>query len=79
MAKTTIDVPLSDGWTYTAEQHAEKPYRMHEACIHVFRYGSLSSSGTGKGVTVYVVDSGVRLTHQEFVSDLTGQRRASFG
>lgn len=50
-----------------------------QLCLHAFRYGTLSSSGTGKGVNVYVVDSGVRLTHQEFVSDLTGQRRATFG
>ncbi|EIE20313.1 subtilisin-like protein [Coccomyxa subellipsoidea C-169] len=51
------------------------------AGIHVQRlpYGTLSSSGTGRGVTVYVVDSGVRLSHQEFVSELTGQRRATFG
>ncbi|BDA45556.1 probable aqualysin-1 at C-terminar half [Coccomyxa sp. Obi] len=51
----------------------------HLPLDHQYRYGSLDSSGTGKGVTVYVVDSGVRLTHQEFVSDLTGQRRATFG
>ncbi|KAK9904031.1 hypothetical protein WJX75_002945 [Coccomyxa subellipsoidea] len=51
----------------------------HLPLDHQYRYGTLSSSGTGKGVTVYVVDSGVRLTHQEFVSDLTGQRRATFG
>ncbi len=52
------------------------PHVAHEVAC---RYGTLSSSGTGRGVTVYVVDSGVRLSHQEFVSELTGQRRATFG
>lgn len=38
-----------------------------------------ASPGTGRGVTVYVVDSGLRLTHQEFRT-LDGTRsRASHG
>ena len=43
------------------------------------RYGSKTSGGTGKGITVYVVDSGIRTTHQEFISATTGQKRATFG
>ena len=28
---------------------------------------------------MYVVDSGIRTTHQEFISASTGQKRATFG
>ena len=45
----------------------------------VCRYGSKTSDGTGRGTTVYVVDSGIRTTHQEFISAATGQKRATFG
>lgn len=34
------------------------------------RYGTSTSNGTGQGVTIYVVDSGIRLNHQEFKNDL---------
>ena len=36
-------------------------------------------NGTGLGVTIYVVDSGIRTTHHEFISNATGARRAMFG
>ncbi|GAX79338.1 hypothetical protein CEUSTIGMA_g6779.t1 [Chlamydomonas eustigma] len=35
---------------------------------HQYHYGSPYTSGSGKGVTVYSLDSGVRATHQEFLS-----------
>ena len=41
------------------------------------QWGTLN--GTGLGVTIYVVDSGIRTTHHEFISDATGARRAIFG
>eukprot|EP00775_Hariotina_reticulata_P008443 gene8443-8627_t len=31
-----------------------------------FVYGSPSSPGTGKGVTIYILDSGIKAAHQEF-------------
>ena len=46
---------------------------------NVRRYGSKTSDGTGRGITVYVVDSGIRTSHQEFISAATGQKRATFG
>ncbi|CAL5228884.1 g12099 [Coccomyxa viridis] len=44
-----------------------------------YTYGSKTSDGTGRGTTVYVVDSGISTTHQEFKSAATGLKRASFG
>lgn len=45
----------------------------------LYKYGTGSSAGTGVGTTVYVVDSGIMLEHQEF-KDATGTRnRASYG
>ena len=43
------------------------------------RYGSSNTTGTGAGVTIYVVDSGIKLDHQEFKNDLGTQVRASYG
>ncbi len=38
------------------------------------------SAGTGKGVTIYVVDSGIKPNHQEFkAADGSGRSRASYG
>lgn len=44
-----------------------------------FVYGSNTTSGTGKGVTIYVVDSGIMPSHQEFQSADGSGSRASFG
>lgn len=33
---------------------------------HLYRFGSEGSPGTGKGVTIYVLDSGLYTQHQEF-------------
>ena len=53
--------------------------RLYWHPVAACRYGSKTSDGTGKGITVYVVDSGIRTTHQEFISATTGQKRATFG
>ncbi|KAI3433663.1 hypothetical protein D9Q98_003472 [Chlorella vulgaris] len=42
-------------------------------------YGAAGVAGTGKGTTIYVVDSGVRLTHQEFKTQDGSRSRASYG
>jgi len=47
--------------------------------VSPLRFGMLGSPGTGKGVSIYVVDSGVMLDHQEFESWLGGSSRASYG
>lgn len=46
-----------------------------------YTYGSASSTGTGNNVTIYVVDSGVLITHQEFqkFGAPPGTSRASYG
>ena len=43
------------------------------------RFGSSTSGGMGHGVTIYIVDSGIHTSHTEFVSELDGRRRATFG
>ena len=40
-----------------------------------YNFGAPGDSGTGKGVTVYVLDSGVMMTHQEFTVDGPGTGR----
>ena len=49
------------------------------ALDQAYRYGSSQSSGTGKGVTIYSLDSGVRASHQEFKSWDGSESRATFG
>ena len=43
------------------------------------RFGSASAPGTGQGVMVYTIDSGVRAMHQEFMPWAGGASRASYG
>ena len=43
------------------------------------RYGSADSPGTGAGVTIYVLDSGIKLSHQEFKTADGTASRASYG
>lgn len=43
------------------------------------RCAAADSAGTGKGATIYVVDSGIRPSHQEFQSVGGGPSRASYG
>ena len=43
------------------------------------RYGTPHSSGTGKGVTIYTLDSGLRVTHQEFRAWDGSGRRGNYG
>ena len=55
---------------------------MHVACDKrhgLGRFGSASAPGTGQGVTVYTIDSGVRATHQEFMPWAGSASRASYG
>ena len=55
--------------------------------LHVFstvnpglcRYGTLHSRGTGKGVTIYTLDSGLRISHQEFQAWDGSGRRGNYG
>ena len=42
-------------------------------------YGTPQVNGTGEGTTIYVVDSGIKLDHQEFKNDLGTRVRASYG
>eukprot|EP00891_Asterochloris_glomerata_P006426 jgi/Astpho2/6426/e_gw1.00093.2.1_t len=45
-----------------------------------YRYGTLTTEGAGRGVTIYVVDSGVRISHNEFQPWTGGgPSRASYG
>jgi len=44
-----------------------------------FTYGTAATPGTGKGATIYVVDSGIRPTHQEFRTQDGTRSRALFG
>jgi subtilisin family serine protease len=46
-----------------------------------YTYGTADTAGTGKGVTIYIVDSGVLITHQEFqkAGAPPGTSRASYG
>lgn len=44
-----------------------------------FRYGTAASSESGIGVTIYVLDSGVRISHQEFRYWDRDESRASYG
>ncbi|CAK0785055.1 hypothetical protein CVIRNUC_008260 [Coccomyxa viridis] len=45
----------------------------------VYRYGTPHTLGTGKGVTIYTLDSGLRLTHQEFQAWDNSGSRGSYG
>ncbi|KAK9822465.1 hypothetical protein WJX81_005408 [Elliptochloris bilobata] len=45
----------------------------------LYRFGTSQAPGTGQGVTVYAVDSGVRASHQEFAPWDGGPSRASHG
>lgn len=47
--------------------------------VIVFRFGREGTVGTGKGVTIYTIDSGVRMSHQEFQAWNGGHGRASYG
>ncbi len=45
-----------------------------------YKYGSAKGAGGGEGVTIYQLDSGIRLSHQEFRAWEAGQPpRASYG
>lgn len=47
---------------------------------NTYRYGSPDSPGTGAGVTIYTIDSGIVKTHQEFQkAGEPGTSRASYG
>ncbi|KAK9868494.1 hypothetical protein WJX84_000258 [Apatococcus fuscideae] len=45
----------------------------------IHKFGTSNSTGTGRGVTIYTLDSGVRKTHQEFMLWNSGDTRASYG
>lgn len=51
----------------------------HRLFENICRYGTNSSSGTGEGVTIYIVDSGIKKDHQEFQSTDGSGSRASYG
>lgn len=53
----------------------------HQASLFwlLHRYGDSSSSGTGLSVTLYSIDSGVRSTHQEFLTWDGGDTRVAYG
>ena len=42
-------------------------------------FGNASSTGTGRGVTIYTLDSGIRLTHTEFLDWPQKKSRVSYG
>lgn len=44
-----------------------------------FRYGGLNVAGTGRGVPVFILDSGIRPSHQEFSGWGGEERRAMYG
>ena len=44
-----------------------------------FRYGAHNVVGTGQGVSVFILDSGIRPSHQEFAQWGTGETRAKYG
>ena len=45
----------------------------------VYRYGTSNTVGTGDGVNVYILDSGVNPTHREFLKWKGKGSRASYG
>ncbi|BDA51131.1 probable extracellular serine proteinase at C-terminar half [Coccomyxa sp. Obi] len=45
----------------------------------IYRFGRQTTVETGKKVTIYTIDSGIRKTHQEFQAWSGGHGRASYG
>ncbi|CAL8466488.1 g6024 [Coccomyxa elongata] len=45
----------------------------------IYRFGRQTTVGTGKNVTIYTIDSGIRQSHQEFQAWNGGNGRASYG
>lgn len=43
------------------------------------RFGQPSTAGTGRGTTIYSLDSGIRLSHQEFQAWNGAGQRVSYG
>jgi len=46
---------------------------------NLYNYGTQVDGGVGDGVTIYVVDSGININHQEFKGPDGGGSRASYG
>ena len=44
-----------------------------------YTFGSMDSAGTGRGVTIYTLDSGVRIAHEEFKDWADQTPRVSYG
>lgn len=44
-----------------------------------YTFGSMDSAGTGRGVTIYALDSGVRIAHEEFKDWADRTPRVSYG
>jgi subtilisin family serine protease len=44
-----------------------------------YTFGSMDSAGTGRGVTIYTLDSGVRIAHEEFRDWANRMPRVSYG
>lgn len=46
---------------------------------NTYLYGSSTTKGTGQGAHIYVVDSGILASHQEFMRSDGSGSRASYG
>ena len=44
-----------------------------------YKFGSADRAGTGRNVTIYALDSGIRLSHKEFLDWPNTTPRVSYG
>ena len=75
MSEVTLDTPRGsfDGSTGCAPVTQALPLDQQ------YTFGSADAAGTGRGVTIYTLDSGVRIAHEEFKDWSDQTPRVSYG